>query len=199
MKIIFKNIIDKMKLLITFLLGSKNYYEANILGGMFAATVSFVATYVYNDPLAIGVLAGAYIFDFVSALYKCKVNKIPIKSSLLPRFIYHLVFICALLSFSWYLSQTNLMFYFLPSLIYGGCMSQQLLSILENLGEARVIDIKFLDYYRQLIMNRYIRMTETKKINDDTVVIEGVQTKQNTPENNIINQDYPLNNTTDLK
>lgn len=169
-----------MKLLITFLLGTKHYFEANFLSSLVAAIISFVGNYVYNDPLAIGVLVMAYIFDFATALYKCKVNNEPIKSSILPRFIYHLLFICALLSFSWYLSKTNLMFFFLPSLIYGGCMSQQLLSILENLNEGKVIDIDLFKYYRQIILNRFVRSSETTKINDDIVVVDTVETKPKT-------------------
>lgn len=166
-----------MNTIITFLIGTKQYIEANLFASLLAAIYSFIGSYVYNDPLAIGVLVMAYFFDFITALYKCRVNKVQIKSSLLPRFIYHLVFICALLSFSWHLSQTNLLFYFLPSVIYGGCMSQQLLSILENLNEAKVIDVNFFKYYRQVILNRYVRSSETKKIDDDTVVLDGVETK----------------------
>ena len=178
---------NKMNLIITFIFGTKHFFEANFLASLVAVIISFIGHYIYNDPLAIGVLVMAYAFDFLTALYKCKVNGIAIKSSLLPRFIYHLVFICALLSFSWYLSQTNLMFFFLPSVIYGGCMSQQLLSILENLNEAKVIDVNFFKYYRQVILNRFVGSTETKKIDDDIVVIEGVETKpkSNEPQNQI--------------
>ena len=178
-----------MNIIITFILGTKNYFEANFIASIFAAVISFISSYIYNDPLAIGVLVMAYAFDFITALYKCHINGIPIKSSILPRSVYHLVFICGLLSFSWYLSQTNLIFFFVPSVIYGGCMSQQLLSILENLNEAKVIDINFFKYYRQVILNRFVGSTETKKINDDIVVIEGVETKPKSNEPNIQNTD----------
>lgn len=144
------------------MIGDKDYMWVNLIVSVVAATYSYISSHIYDNPLAIHALLIAYILDLFTALYKCRVNGVPIKSNLLPRCIYHLTFMSGLLCFSWYLSKTNMMFYFLPSLIYGGCMSQQLLSILENLGEAKVINTNFLKYYKELIMLRYLKSTEFK-------------------------------------
>ena len=48
-------------------------------------------------------------------------------------------------------------------------MSQQLLSILENLGEAGVINTNFLKYYKELIVLRYLKVTNDAKDAKDLI------------------------------
>lgn len=44
---------NKMNTIITFLIGTKQYIEANLFASLLAALYSFMGRYVYNDPLAI--------------------------------------------------------------------------------------------------------------------------------------------------
>ena len=156
---------QKLNKLQIILIGSNNFHLLNIIGGGVATLYSFIGDYIYNDPLSIMVLVLAYKLDFLTAMYKILVNKEKVEISRLPTFIYHLIFICALLSFSWYLSRTNYMFYFLPSLIYGGTMTQQLLSILQNLTQAKVIDIEYFNKYKDLILTKLNKQVEDEKRN----------------------------------
>ena len=156
---------QKLNKLQIILIGSNNFHLLNIIGGVVATLYSFIGDYIYNDPLSIMVLVLAYKLDFLTAMYKILVNKEKVEISRLPTFIYHLIFICALLSFSWYLSRTNYMFYFLPSLIYGGTMTQQLLSILQNLTQAKVIDIEYFNKYKDLLLTKLNKQVEDEKRN----------------------------------
>lgn len=156
---------QKLNKLQIILIGSNNFHLLNIIGGGVATLYSFIGDYIYNDPLSIIVLVLAYKLDFLTAMYKILVNKEKVEISKLPTFIYHLVFISSLLSFSWYLSRTNYMFYFLPSLIYGGTMTQQLLSILQNLTQAKVIDIEYFNKYKDLLLTKLNKQVEDEKRN----------------------------------
>lgn len=156
---------QKLNKLQIILIGSNNFHLLNIIGGVVATLYSFIGDYIYNDPLSIIVLVLAYKLDFLTAMYKILVNKEKVEISKLPTFIYHLVFISSLLSFSWYLSRTNYMFYFLPSLIYGGTMTQQLLSILQNLTQAKVIDIEYFNKYKDLLLTKLNKQVEDEKRN----------------------------------
>ncbi len=180
--------------------GDKEYIYINLIASVIASFYTYISSHIYDNPLAIHALLLAYILDFLSALYKCKVNGVKIKSGMLPRFIYHLVFISGLLTFSWYLSKTNLMFYFLPSLIYGGCMSQQLLSILENLGEAGVINTNFLKYYKELIVLRYLKVTnDAKEASDAKDLINSNMASNPTVDTQSVKDSNSVNNVNDDK
>ena len=183
---------NRLNMIISFIIGEKEYTVVNLFMGIVASAYAYLSSHMYDDPLAVHALLIAYILDFLTALYKCKVNNIKIKSSKLPRFIYHLLFIAGILTFSWYLSKTSLVFYFLPSLIYGGCMSQQLLSILENLGEANVINNNFLKYYKELIIIRYLKgVSDDKESKQGKELIDSVINKQ--PLSNDYNNEQDIN------
>lgn len=129
------------------LLGLKNWLTVSFLSFIGAAT-SFIASYVYDDVRAIGVLVALLTFDVVTGIvksYSKRQNKgwkefiLSIKSNKLMRGFVILVLQICLLSLCWNIGLVFPLLSFLSGLVYFGLATTQIISISENLYEAKII------------------------------------------------------------
>jgi len=132
------------------LLGLKNWLAVGLIS-FFGAVTSFITSYVYNDVRSIGVLVALLTFDVITGIVKSYTKRaeqgksgwfefiLSIKSNRLMRGFLILVLQICLLAICWNIGLVFPLLSFLSGLVYFGLATTQIISISENLYEAKII------------------------------------------------------------
>jgi hypothetical protein len=124
---------ESMEDFITSLLGTKTAV-INTIGAAIAVTSSFLTDYVWDSYQAIYVLWILMAGDWITGLtYAIKSNTYWSRKNF--RMPIYYVATTSIISLSWWLAKMNVMFYPLPSLVYGGFCAVYLSSLVENTGK----------------------------------------------------------------
>lgn len=141
---------------INTLLGVKSW-GINFFFACIAAISSFFSSYIYDSSEAVWFLILLFGADLMTGIYKSYIRRRDdgergvrasfgaIKSNKLLRGFVSILMHLLLLGISWNMAKHNGVFFFLPSLVYGGIISTQFVSVLENLAEARILNSKLLN------------------------------------------------------
>ena len=113
-------------------------WDVNAMGAAIASVTTFISGYVWDSPPAIYALWALMLMDWITGIWKsCK--SMEFVSYKLFRMPLYFIVTSFLLSISWWMSKESMIFYALPSMVYGGFMSVYLLSLLENLCELELL------------------------------------------------------------
>lgn len=122
---------------ITTLIGIKTA-SINALFAFIAAITTFITNYIWDDSSAIWTLWALMFADWITGIYK-SVNKKEFVSYKVGRMPIYYIAISFVISISWWLAKSSLLFYPLPGIVYGGFCSVYFFSLLENLAEIRLL------------------------------------------------------------
>lgn len=119
------------------LFGLKTAY-INLISGIVFSVSSFIIGWVYNDPSAIYTLWVLMAADWGTGIVKsCK--KKTFTSSRLFRMPLYFLATTFVISISWNIANSHILFSLVPSFILGGFYSVYLVSLIENLGELNLL------------------------------------------------------------
>ena len=121
-----------------FILSAFGFKKINLLFATAGALSSFLTSYVYNDAGAVLFLIGMIGLDGITGVLKALKSK-SFVSNKVPRILVTMVVYILLLSVSWNASIYHPLFSFLPGLVYFTLVSQQIVSVMENLSEMGLI------------------------------------------------------------
>lgn len=119
------------------LFGAKSIKLNAIVGGV-AGMISLITGYIYDNELAIWTLWALYAADFASGVAAAW-HSGTISSTKLPRILLNITAMTLLISISWRMAQSNMMFTYLPGVVIGGAYSTLFVSLLENLSKLEVL------------------------------------------------------------
>lgn len=139
-------------------------HALTFIGGFTTAFIGFVTGYIYDDLTVVTTLILVLFADLVTGIYASFIQKcesegkqkctktfiLAIQSRKLLRSFISILFHFLLLSVSFHISRSQVIFSFLPGFIVGAVFATQFVSIAENLYKAKVIQGRMLD----LIVNR---------------------------------------------
>lgn len=123
------------------LLGLRSW-AANATVALFAATTTFITSYIWDTPSAIYTLWGLMILDWIVGVYNAAKNK-SFSSRRFPRMIVYLFLTSCMIAISWWLAKSSILFYFLPAIVYGGFCSVYFISLVENFAILGVLPKNF--------------------------------------------------------
>lgn len=95
---------------------------------------SLITNYMWDTPSAIYTLWSLMAVDWLTGIIKAMKNKEFISSKLYRMPLFFLS-TSAIISFSWWIAKTSLIFHLLPSIVMGGFLSVYFISLLENLAD----------------------------------------------------------------
>lgn len=133
--------------LFSTLLGLKHWLGVGLIS-FIGAISSFLTSYIYDDLRAIGVLVALLSFDVITGIVKSYTKRggkgwkefvLSIKSNRLMRGFLILTLQICLLAICWNVGLVFPILSFLAGLVYFGLASTQIISISENLYEAKII------------------------------------------------------------
>ena len=153
---------------IASLLGTKTALVNGIAAAL-AVTSSFLTDYVWDSSQAIYVLWALMATDWFTGLWYA------IKSGTYwsrKNFRMPIYFICTtgLLSFSWWLAKSNVFFYPLPSLVYGGFCAVYLSSLVENTGKLEWIPKPIVDVVKKRFGLKELLKKRIQPENEDELI-----------------------------
>ncbi len=138
-------------------------FKYNALIAILVGLSSFVTNYVYNDYRAVYFMLFALLMDGATDVWLSLKNK-KFSSARLPRVLITMVFYCLLLCLSWNAAKFNIVFTFLPGLIWGGLMTTILVSVFEN--------VYYLGYLPESIFNilkQRLRLNKILKLEEEPI------------------------------
>lgn len=136
------------------LLGFK-HWVINTWLAFICAFTSFVSNYVWDSPDAVYTLIALMLLDCLTGVILAirafyylkfkserltdneveKYKKRAFRSTRLPRMFVAIPLSMLMLSVAWWLSKANVIYYFLPGMVYGGLTGTYLISLIENAAE----------------------------------------------------------------
>lgn len=122
---------DSFSDFLTTIFGYSYSFKFNSFIAALTSISSFITGYIYDDYKAVYFLLFLILLDFISGTAKAIKLK-TFSSKRLPRILLTIISYCILLSVSWNAAKYNDLFFFLPSLIYGGLTGTLLISVFEN-------------------------------------------------------------------
>lgn len=112
-----------------------DHVKINSIFAAIASCFTLVSGYIYDDVTAIYTLVAMYFFDFVTGMVAAWKEK-KITSTKIPRVLLNMTLMLGLLSVSWWMSKTSVLFVLMPSIVIGGAYSTLTVSVIENLSRA---------------------------------------------------------------
>ena len=130
-----------------------HYNIINAITGMIAVLTTFITSYIWDSSSAVYALLSLMMFDWVLGVYlsvratallrfttidestRAGLEKRRFSSKKFPRIFVAIPISFLILSTCWQLSKSNMLFYALPGLAYGGFAGTYLMSLWENLTE----------------------------------------------------------------
>lgn len=107
---------------------------ANTIGALIATASSFITDYMWDSYQAVYVLWALMSLDWITGLtYAIKSKTYWSRKNF--RMPIYFIATSVFLSLSWWLAKSNVFFFPLPSLVYGGFCAVYLTSLLENAGK----------------------------------------------------------------
>ena len=118
---------------ITTLIGIKTA-SINAIFAFIAVLTTFITNYIWDDSSAIYTLWALMFADWITGIVKASRsnNFVSYKVFRMPIYFLTTSFV---ISISWWLAKSSLLFYPLPGIVFGGFCSVYFFSLLENLGE----------------------------------------------------------------
>lgn len=113
-------------------------WDINTIPVIFAAITTFITGYIWDTPHAIWTLWILMLGDYITGIIKSMRSKEFVSYKLLRMPLYFFV-TSFTLAISWWLAKSSVLFMPLPSLIYGGFVAVYFISLLENLGELKLL------------------------------------------------------------
>lgn len=108
--------------------------DINVIVVFITTLTSIITNYMWNDAAAVYTLWILMAADWGTGIWKSmKIKKF--ESNKLFRMPLFFTSTSAVISFSWWISKTSIVFALLPSIAMGGFLSVYFISLLENLGE----------------------------------------------------------------
>lgn len=114
------------------------HLHSNMIMASLGAIISFITSYIYDDPQAIFVLIGMIAFDSVTGIMKAFKNG-TFSSAKLPRILVIMLVYVSLLSLGWNLAKVDDLFNWVPGTLYFGFITTLVISIIENLHQLNII------------------------------------------------------------
>ncbi len=102
-----------------------------VIGAFFATITTVITEYVWDDARAIYVLFAFIIFDAISGILR-SVRDGTFTLSRLPRIVVIFVLYTGMLAVSWNLAQVSPVYFWVPSVLYGGFIVTLAISVFEN-------------------------------------------------------------------
>lgn len=139
----------------------------NSLGAAAAALSTFVTGYVYDTAEAVYFMLFALLIDGITGVWVALKNG-KFSSARLPRILLTMVFYCLLLALGWNAAKHNVIFSFLPAIIYGGLMTTILVSIFENVYYLGYLPKSIFNILKQrLKLNKLLESDNNKSDTND--------------------------------
>ena len=133
------------------------------IGGL-AGISSIITGYIYNDHIAIYTLWILYTLDFITGVGAAWYTK-TISSTKFPRILVNITAMTALVSVSWWMAKSNILFVYLPGVVMGGAYSTLFISLIENLSKLEVLPPSV----QKIIKKRFgLSSIEDKLFGDDS-------------------------------
>jgi hypothetical protein len=114
------------------------HLHANMIMASLGAVITFITSYIYDDPQAIFVLIGMIAFDSITGIMKAFKNG-TFSSAKLPRILVIMLVYTGLLSLGWNLAKFDELFSWVPGTLYFGFITTLVISIIENLHQLNII------------------------------------------------------------
>jgi len=115
-----------------------DHIHTNFIMASIGGLITFITSYIYDDPQAIFVLIGMIGFDSLTGILKA-IKFGTFSSAKLPRILVIMVIYISLLCLGWNLAKVDDMFDWLPGTLYFGFISTLTISIIENLHALGII------------------------------------------------------------
>lgn len=148
----------------------------NIIPVIIASITSFISGYMWDTPEAIWTLWILMLADYASGIWKSIKAKKFVSYKLFRTPIYFVV-TSFVLAISWQLSKSSVLFFPLPSLVYGGFAGVYIISLLENFAELGYLPkplVKVLEQrfgLKAVIARWELNHSETIIVEGDTIEI----------------------------
>jgi phage-related holin len=120
--------------LCTSVLGLKYAAVHAVVVAFFTLLTSFISLYIWDSPEAVYTLWSLMLFDYFTGILKAIRGK-RFASFKLFRMPIFFVVTTAILSLSFWMAQSSIVFILLPTIVMAGFMSVYAISLIENLGE----------------------------------------------------------------
>lgn len=105
---------------------------ATAIGAFFATVTSLITQYIWDDARAIYILLTLIIFDAITGILKAlKYGTFNYRR--LPRILVTTVLYTGMLAVSWNLAKVSPIYFWVPSVLYGGFVVTSTLSVFENM------------------------------------------------------------------
>jgi phage-related holin len=119
------------------LVGTKSWILNGVTACM-AGVTSFITNYIWDDPKAIFTLWSLMFADWITGILKGIINK-RFVSFKIWRMPLYFIATAYLLHISWYMAKGNILYTPLPGIVIGGFYSVYFISLLENLGDIKML------------------------------------------------------------
>lgn len=129
----FENLED----LTTHLLGLKTW-SINFFFAIGAGVTSFITGFIWESSASIYTLWMLMLLDWILGSYNAAQQK-AFSSRRFPRMIVYWFLTSCMIAISWWLAKASILFYFLPSIVYGGFCSVYFISLVENFAVLGVL------------------------------------------------------------
>ena len=116
-------------------------WDLNFAGASIAGVGTFITGYIWDSSSAIYTLWALMAFDWATGIWAAIKQKEFVSWKLFRMPLYYF-FTTVVLSLSYWISKSSLLFVLLPSAVYGGFISVYFISLLENLSAVGMLPAK---------------------------------------------------------
>ncbi len=191
MKDLFKHFgFNDQQDLITSIIGLKSLIF-NFFIAFIAAMSTFITGYMYDTPTAIYTLQFLMLVDQITGM-AVAIKEKNFESRKVARMILFFLTVSLSIGIAFNLAKANIIFYFLPSLLYGGFASTYFISLLENFAKLGYMPDALYQFIKEKLGLKALFDKDNKIIQQQEInAIESIKTTQNT----VYNQTTTVSNT----